>query len=101
MVKGITACPVPSRLTRFNLPAAQNTMPLLSGSLRLPETRYRIVREGAAQVPVLTGVRRKPAAGRPRVTGDGMALAWPVKNPPREALEEMATKLRGALAAEG
>lgn len=46
---------------------------LLSGSLRLPETRYRIVREGAAQVPVLTGVRRKPAAGRPRVTGDGMA----------------------------
>ncbi len=46
---------------------------LLSGSLRLPETRYRIVREGAAQVPVLTGVRRKPAAGRQRVTGDGMA----------------------------
>lgn len=37
----------------------------------------------------------------PRWEGDGMALAWPVKNPPREALEEMATKLRGALAAEG
>ncbi|MDO9369791.1 MAG: translocation/assembly module TamB domain-containing protein [Sphingopyxis sp.] len=46
---------------------------LLSGSLRLPETRYRIVREGAAEVPVLTGVRRKPAAGRPRVSGDGLA----------------------------
>lgn len=46
---------------------------LLSGSLRLPETRYKIVREGAAQVPVLTGVRRKPAAGRPRVSGDGLA----------------------------
>jgi translocation and assembly module TamB len=46
---------------------------LLSGSLRLPETRYRIVREGAAQVPVLTGVRRKPPAGRPRVSGDGLA----------------------------
>ncbi|MBU0824416.1 MAG: translocation/assembly module TamB domain-containing protein, partial [Alphaproteobacteria bacterium] len=46
---------------------------LLSGSLRLPETRYRIVREGAAQVPVLTGIRRKPAAGRPRISGDGLA----------------------------
>ncbi|HJS10777.1 translocation/assembly module TamB domain-containing protein [Sphingopyxis sp.] len=46
---------------------------LLSGSLRLPETRYRIVREGAAQVPVLTGVRRKPPAGRRRISGDGLA----------------------------
>jgi translocation and assembly module TamB len=46
---------------------------LLSGSLRLPETRYRIVREGAAQVPVLTGIRRKPAAGRQRISGDGLA----------------------------
>ena len=27
-----------------------------------------------------------------------MALAWPVKNPPREALEAMAAKLREALA---
>ena len=45
---------------------------LLSGSLRLPETRYRIVREGAAQVPVLTGVRRKPPAGRQRISGDGL-----------------------------
>ncbi|WP_428629161.1 translocation/assembly module TamB domain-containing protein [Sphingopyxis sp.] len=46
---------------------------LLSGSLRLPETRYKIVREGAAQVPVLTGIRRKPAAGRQRISGDGLA----------------------------
>ncbi|MBL9066172.1 MAG: translocation/assembly module TamB domain-containing protein [Sphingopyxis sp.] len=46
---------------------------LLSGSLRLPETRYRIIREGAAQVPVLTGVRRKPPAGRSRISGDGLA----------------------------
>ena len=46
---------------------------LLSGSLRLPETRYRIVREGAAQVPVLTGVRRKPPTGRRRISGDGLA----------------------------
>ncbi|MGB3846657.1 MAG: translocation/assembly module TamB domain-containing protein [Sphingopyxis sp.] len=46
---------------------------LLSGSLRLPETRYRIVRQGAASVPVLTGVRRKPPAGRQRISGDGLA----------------------------
>lgn len=46
---------------------------LLSGDLRLPETRYRIVREGAAQVPVLTGVRRKAPAGRTRISGDGLA----------------------------
>lgn len=46
---------------------------LLSGDLRLPETRYRIVREGAASVPVLSGVRRKPPAGRQRVSGDGLA----------------------------
>ena len=30
-------------------------------------------REGAAQVPVLTGVRRKPPTGRQRITGDGLA----------------------------
>ncbi len=45
---------------------------LLSGDLRLPETRYRIVREGAASVPVLTGVRRKPPTGRRRISGEGM-----------------------------
>ena len=37
----------------------------------------------------------------PRWEGDGMELAWPVKNPPREALGEMAAKLREALAGEG
>ena len=37
----------------------------------------------------------------PRWEGDGMELAWPVKNPSREAQEEMAVELRGALAAEG
>lgn len=46
---------------------------LLSGDLRLPETRYRIVREGAASVPVLTGVRRKLPTGRRRISGDGLA----------------------------
>jgi len=57
----------------LTLEKAAGQAALLSGSLRLPETRYRIVREGAAQVPVLTGVRRKPAAGRPRVSGDGLS----------------------------
>jgi translocation and assembly module TamB len=43
---------------------------LLSGDIRLPETRYQIVREGAAQVPRLTGVRFKPPVGPQRITGD-------------------------------
>jgi histidine triad (HIT) family protein len=30
----------------------------------------------------------------PRHDGDGMALSWPVKNPPRERLEEYAVKIR-------
>ncbi len=33
----------------------------------------------------------------PRWEGDGMDLAWPAKNPPREALAEMAAELRSAL----
>jgi histidine triad (HIT) family protein len=34
----------------------------------------------------------------PRHEGDGMALTWPVKNPPRERLEEYAAKIRAKLA---
>jgi histidine triad (HIT) family protein len=37
----------------------------------------------------------------PRHEGDGMALSWPVKNPPREALEQSAAKIRSCLAAPG
>jgi histidine triad (HIT) family protein len=33
----------------------------------------------------------------PRLDGDGMALTWPVKNPPREKLEEYAAKIRALL----
>ena len=33
----------------------------------------------------------------PRHQGDGMELTWPVKNPPREKLEEYAAKIRGRL----
>jgi histidine triad (HIT) family protein len=33
----------------------------------------------------------------PRYEGDGMALTWPVKNPPRERLEEAAAKIRASM----
>jgi histidine triad (HIT) family protein len=33
----------------------------------------------------------------PRYQGDGMALTWPVKNPPREKLEEAAAKIRASM----
>lgn len=33
----------------------------------------------------------------PRHEGDGMALAWPVKNPPREKLQEYAARIRERL----
>jgi histidine triad (HIT) family protein len=33
----------------------------------------------------------------PRYEGDGMALSWPVKNPPREKLEDYAAKIRSSL----
>ena len=33
----------------------------------------------------------------PRHEGDGMALAWPVKNPPRDALEQNAARIREKL----
>ena len=34
----------------------------------------------------------------PRHSADGMSLVWPVKNPPREKLEENAQRIRRALA---
>ena len=34
----------------------------------------------------------------PRYEGDGMALTWPVQNPPREKLAEYAEKIRAKLA---
>ena len=34
----------------------------------------------------------------PRYADDGMSLTWPVKNPPREKLEENAAKIRERLA---
>lgn len=43
---------------------------LLSGAIRLPESRYQLSRQGAAQVPELSGVRFKPPRGPARITGD-------------------------------
>ena len=34
----------------------------------------------------------------PRHAGDGMELTWPVKNPPRDKLEEYAARIRAQLA---
>lgn len=48
--------------------AGQNA--LLSGDINLPETRYQIVTQAAAEVPTLTGVRFKPPRGPVRITGD-------------------------------
>ncbi|WP_234149870.1 translocation/assembly module TamB domain-containing protein [Sphingobium sufflavum] len=41
----------------------------VSGRITLPETRYKIVRQGSAEVATLTGVRRKPVPGRERISG--------------------------------
>ncbi|MXO86545.1 hypothetical protein GRI38_10970 [Altererythrobacter aurantiacus] len=49
----------------------------LSGRILLPETRYEIVREGAAEVPELTGVRFKPPRGPARISGDEVAEPQP------------------------
>jgi translocation and assembly module TamB len=42
---------------------------MISGKIDLPETRYKIAYQGSAKVATLTGVRRKPALGRERITG--------------------------------
>ncbi len=55
---------------QLRLTKAAGQSALLSGRLQLPETRYKIVREGAAAVPRLTGVSFKPRRTRLRITGD-------------------------------
>lgn len=47
-----------------------DTPATISGRIALPETRYKIVQQGSAQVATLTGVRRKPSLGRKKITGD-------------------------------
>ncbi|MFN3619717.1 translocation/assembly module TamB domain-containing protein [Sphingorhabdus sp.] len=53
---------------------APDGAPLITGTLRLPETRFKIIRQGAAKVATLTGVRRKAPVGRARVSGDADAI---------------------------
>jgi translocation and assembly module TamB len=48
---------------------------LISGTLSLPETRFKIIRQGAAKVSTLTGVRRKAPSGRSRVSGNADAIS--------------------------
>ena len=48
---------------------------LISGTLRLPETRYKIIRQGAARVATLSGIRRKTRVGRARVSGNADAIS--------------------------
>lgn len=52
----------------------------ISGRISLPQTRYKIVQEGATQVATLTGVRRKPSLGRKKITGD----AEPIEGVPSD-----------------
>ena len=58
-----------------------NQPPTISGTLQLPETKYRIVRQGSAKVATLSGIRRKVPVGRVKMTGDadpirGLPVNW-------------------------
>ena len=55
---------------KLRLTKVAGSTALLSGALALTDSRYELVRQGAAQVPDLTGVRFTPPRGRPRYTGN-------------------------------
>ncbi|TCD06954.1 hypothetical protein EYB45_02585 [Erythrobacteraceae bacterium CFH 75059] len=59
----------------FRLTKAPGETALVRGELALPNTRYTLVRQGAAEVPQLTGVRFRAPPGPARVTGNEPALA--------------------------
>ncbi|KQM56920.1 MULTISPECIES: translocation/assembly module TamB domain-containing protein [unclassified Sphingomonas] len=48
---------------------------LISGDILIPEARYQIILQGAAEVPELTGVRRKSDANRPTAAQQRQAAA--------------------------
>ncbi|RIV91444.1 hypothetical protein D2V17_03050 [Aurantiacibacter xanthus] len=54
----------------LKLTKAAGETALLSGKLTLPETRYKFVRQSAAEVPALSGVRFAPPRGPQRITGN-------------------------------
>lgn len=60
---------------QLRLVNSANQPATITGRIVLPETRYKIVRQGSAQVATLTGVRRKPPKGRKRVTADAEAIS--------------------------
>ena len=62
---------------KLRLTKAAGATALLSGALALTDTRYELIRQGAAQVPDLTGVRFKPPRGRPRYSGNEPAAKLP------------------------
>ncbi|MBU2342308.1 MAG: translocation/assembly module TamB domain-containing protein, partial [Alphaproteobacteria bacterium] len=62
---------------QLRLSKAAGQTALVSGRLVLPETRYQIIRQGAAEVPELTGVRFKPPRGPQRITGSEPAQPSP------------------------
>ncbi|MGB3722440.1 MAG: translocation/assembly module TamB domain-containing protein [Pacificimonas sp.] len=45
----------------LNIVNGPGTRPMISGTLNLPEARYKIVQSGAVEISELEGVRRKPA----------------------------------------
>jgi translocation and assembly module TamB len=50
---------------------------LIRGTLILPEARYQVIRQGAAEVPVLTGLRRKSTVVRATANGQERQRAAP------------------------
>ena len=50
---------------------------LIQGDLTIPEARYQVIRQGAAEVPELTGVRRKSDLVRAAANGETPAAAPP------------------------
>ena len=50
---------------------------LIKADLTIPEARYQIIRQGSAEVPELTGVRRKSDIREPRITDRPAAAAPP------------------------
>jgi translocation and assembly module TamB len=58
-------------LLLVNAPGAP---PTITGRLLLPETRYRILRQGRTKVATLTGIRRKPTTGRQTFAADAVAI---------------------------
>lgn len=53
----------------FRLTRQAGETPLLAGKVRVPEARYAFVRQGAAEVPHLSGVRFRPGASREVMEG--------------------------------